>query len=69
MFLTFYFLICIELLIRLPFLLTMFLTFCFLIYIEPTYQMYETCCLVSDRLLSDKYKHPLTALIGNEGMF
>ena len=25
--------------------------------------------LVSDLLLSDKYKHPLTVLIGNEGMF
>ena len=24
---------------------------------------------VSDRLLSDKRKHPLTALIGNEGIF
>ena len=24
---------------------------------------------VSDRLLSDKRKHPLAALIGNEGMF
>ena len=37
--------------------------------LRTSYYSYQIIKFVSDLLLSDKRKHPLTALIGNERMF